>query len=115
VVLDLGEPLLAMEIERHVSKVRLDLRERDPDRVLVPVLDLLERGQLEVVFGLDLEDVGQQVLAFEDEVLNNEIGWRGFSFPSAERKSSAVQMGIADAYCLCRYTRFVGSGPRRCS
>lgn len=49
--------------ESDVLQVGLNLRERDPEAVLVRVLDGLVRRDLEVVTRLDLDDVGQELQA----------------------------------------------------
>lgn len=92
-ILKLGETSLLLKVECNVLEVSLDLREREPERVLGLVVNLIVGRDLEVVAHLELDDVRKQVLRFESEVLDT-IGQR-----------SGVSLGTQLAGVQITYTR----------
>lgn len=74
-VLDGREALLPVDIVADVTEVHLDARHRDHDLVLVLVRDLLAAPAPVVVAG-KLENVGGEVVALNDKVLDDSIHLR---------------------------------------
>ena len=72
-IAELGEPVLLLEVERDVLHVSLDLGERDREVMVTLVGDGVVRRELEEVVGLERDDVGEEVLALEGEVLDDEV------------------------------------------
>ena len=61
------------EVEGDVAKIRLDLAERELDLVLSLVVDDTVGRESEIVPGRHGNDIGEQVLAREGEVLDDEV------------------------------------------
>ena len=75
-VLDLGPSSLSSESELDVSEVGLDLGHRESNSVVVLVLHLVDsivRREAKVVVNVNLDDVGPQVGALQDEVLDDQV------------------------------------------
>lgn len=74
-VLETGETLFLLDVVGDIFQITLNLRHVDGETVNVSAAESLATPSEEVV-GLDFENVGQQVLGFEDKVLNNNIDHR---------------------------------------
>ena len=75
-VLDLRPSSLSSESELDVSEVGLDLGHGESDSVVIFVLHLVDsvvRGEAKVVVDVDLDDVGPQVGALQDEVFDDQV------------------------------------------
>lgn len=64
---------LAVDVERNVAHVRLDLREGELEVVRVVVLDGVVGRELDVVVRVEGDDVGEDVRAFHRQVLDHKI------------------------------------------
>lgn len=72
-VLEPGKTCLLSEVEGDVANIRLNLAENEFDFVFGIVVDSVVGREFEVVPGRYLDDIGEQVLAREREVLDDEV------------------------------------------
>ena len=70
---ELGKTSLLPEVEGNVAKVRLNLAETELNLVVGLVVDNTVRREFEIVPGSHSDDIGEQVLAREGEVFDNEV------------------------------------------
>lgn len=71
-VRDGREALLAFDIEANIAQIHLDTGDFDVDRVPVGARNLLA-APTEVVVAGDFEDVGHEVVALQNQILNDSI------------------------------------------
>jgi hypothetical protein len=70
---ELGKTSLLPEVEGDIANIRLNLAESELDLVFGLVVDNTVRRESEVVPGRHGDDIGEQVLAREGEVLDDEV------------------------------------------
>jgi hypothetical protein len=102
---DLGKAGLLPEVEGDVTDIRLNLTEGEVEFVLSVIVDDVVRRKFEVVPGRHLDDIGEQVLAREREVLDDEV----------ERIVGVLDAGDGDVTNLAddgRQNNFTDVGPK---
>ena len=91
-VLEGGKSLLLLDVVGDILQVALDLGRVDRETMLVSVVDPFAPEPPEGV-GLNLEDVGHQVLGFDDKVFNDSINHRVADFNARNLTSAIIRFG----------------------
>ena len=89
------EALLLLDVVCHILKIALDTRGSNHNLVLVLVADL-SATQAEVVVVAELENVGEEVVALKDKVLNDGVDHRVRNLDTGNRDVASVLKDARD-------------------